>query len=123
MRSWLIEVNSSPSLSCSNALDKRIKDSLIRDTLNLVRPIPFDRTQLLAFVKPLSDTSKLISPSAYILFYARKDVQKIDLTKIYPTYFKEKRNEKEILSAKWKKPKHKDGSGNEGGLRRNCIVM
>ena len=74
-------------------------------------------------VKPLSDTSKLISPSAYILFYARKDVQKIDLTKIYPTYFKEKRNEKEILSAKWKKPKHKDGSGNEGGLRRNCIVM
>ena len=51
MRSWLIEVNSSPSLSCSNALDKRIKDSLIRDTLNLVRPIPFDRTRLLAFVR------------------------------------------------------------------------
>ena len=74
-------------------------------------------------VKPLSDTNKLISPSAYILFYARKDVQKIDLNKIYPTYFKEKRNEKDILSAKWKKPKHKNSSDNEGGFRRNCIVM
>jgi len=51
LRSWLIEVNSSPSLGCSNALDIRIKDSLIRDTLELLNPIPFDRARLLRFVR------------------------------------------------------------------------
>ena len=74
-------------------------------------------------VKPLSDMSKLISPSAYILFYARKDVRKIDLSDIYPLYFKEKKNPKEILNAKWKKPKNASDNDTERGLRRNCSVM
>ena len=38
---WVIEVNTSPSLSGSGTLDARIKTSLVMDTLNIVRsPLP-----------------------------------------------------------------------------------
>ena len=40
---WLIEVNSSPSLSCDSSLDNRIKGGLIADVISLVDPIAFDR--------------------------------------------------------------------------------
>ena len=33
LKPWLIEVNSSPSMGCDNALDHRIKDALIYDTM------------------------------------------------------------------------------------------
>jgi len=74
-------------------------------------------------VESVTDMSKLISPSAYILFYARRDVQDIDLAKIYPSYFEKKRNPKDILSAKWKKPKGSIEDENEKGMLRNCAVM
>lgn len=41
---WLIEVNSSPSLSCDSDLDNRIKGGLIVDTISLVDPIAYDRS-------------------------------------------------------------------------------
>lgn len=40
---WLIEVNSSPSLGTDTPLDETIKRTLIKDTMNLVDPIDFDR--------------------------------------------------------------------------------
>jgi hypothetical protein len=43
LRPWLIEVNSSPSLARENQLDVRVKNAMIRDTIRLVDPVPFDR--------------------------------------------------------------------------------
>jgi len=43
LKPWLLEINTSPSLSSSSALDKRIKTMLIVDTLNLVGVQPYDR--------------------------------------------------------------------------------
>ena len=40
LKPWLIEVNICPSLSSSSPLDRRIKTSLISDTLNLLGLIP-----------------------------------------------------------------------------------
>ena len=36
LRPWLLEVNTSPSLSSSSPLDKKIKTTLVCDTFNLV---------------------------------------------------------------------------------------
>lgn len=36
LKPWLIEVNSSPSMGCDNALDHRIKEALIYDTMRWV---------------------------------------------------------------------------------------
>ena len=80
MKSWLIEVNSSPSMGCSNALDRRIKGSLIRDTLGLVRPIPFDRTRLLSFVRAALLKAKGKSRKVMnVLFGASKTKQDVKL--------------------------------------------
>ena len=46
LKCWLIEVNSSPSLSCDSCLDTRIKGRLIRDTIALVEPPAYDRKSL-----------------------------------------------------------------------------
>ncbi|KAJ0402221.1 hypothetical protein ATCC90586_002202 [Pythium insidiosum] len=46
LRPWLIEINSSPSMARENALDFQVKDALMLDTLRLVRPLRFDRAQL-----------------------------------------------------------------------------
>jgi tubulin polyglutamylase TTLL5 len=46
LRPWLIEVNASPSLARENQLDSRVKNSMIRDTIALVDPAPFDRAAL-----------------------------------------------------------------------------
>ena len=42
-RPWLIEANASPSMSRDSALDYRVKDAMIKDTILLVNPLPFDR--------------------------------------------------------------------------------
>ena len=39
----LLEVNCGPSLSSSSKLDKKIKTTLICDTLNLIGITPYDR--------------------------------------------------------------------------------
>lgn len=43
LRPHLLEINISPSLSSSSPLDKKIKTSLITDTLNLIGVVPYDR--------------------------------------------------------------------------------
>jgi tubulin polyglutamylase TTLL5 len=43
---WLLEANSSPSLSISTPLDKIIKETLVHDTIALVNPPAFDRLAL-----------------------------------------------------------------------------
>ena len=45
LKPWLLEVNISPSLSSSSPLDKKIKTTLICDTLNLIGVYPYDRKQ------------------------------------------------------------------------------
>ena len=46
LKSWLLEINSSPSLSCETMLDDLVKQRLIDDTIDLVQPIDFDRGRL-----------------------------------------------------------------------------
>lgn len=43
MRCWLLEVNASPSMARENALDIRVKNAMVRDTIALVAPAPYDR--------------------------------------------------------------------------------
>jgi len=43
LRPHLLEINISPSLSSSSPLDKKIKTTLITDTLNLIGVMPYDR--------------------------------------------------------------------------------
>eukprot|EP00227_Mantoniella_beaufortii_P005731 CAMPEP_0197613566 /NCGR_PEP_ID=MMETSP1326-20131121/59084_1 /TAXON_ID=1155430 /ORGANISM="Genus nov. species nov., Strain RCC2288" /LENGTH=969 /DNA_ID=CAMNT_0043182429 /DNA_START=633 /DNA_END=3544 /DNA_ORIENTATION=+ len=43
---WLLEANSSPSLTISSPLDKIIKETLVHDTIALVDPPAFDRRAL-----------------------------------------------------------------------------
>mmetsp|Transcript_17365 Transcript_17365/g.16574 ORF Transcript_17365/g.16574 Transcript_17365/m.16574 type:complete len:95 (-) Transcript_17365:276-560(-) len=45
LRPWLLEVNISPSLSSSSPLDKKIKTTLICDTMNLVGVQMYDRVR------------------------------------------------------------------------------
>ena len=45
-RPWLIEVNSSPSLSRETKLDVKVKEALISDTINLLDPPSIDRKAL-----------------------------------------------------------------------------
>ena len=46
MQTWLVEINSSPSLARENYLDDLIKQQLIDDTLELVNPIYFNKQEL-----------------------------------------------------------------------------
>jgi hypothetical protein len=56
---WLIEVNSSPSLATETSLDENIKRALIRDTINLVNPLDFDRRRLAEVIsRRLSENNK-----------------------------------------------------------------
>lgn len=50
-RPWLIEANASPSMSRDSALDFRVKDAMIRDTVTLVDPVPFDRAAVSRVMK------------------------------------------------------------------------
>jgi tubulin polyglutamylase TTLL4 len=43
LRPHLLEINISPSLSSSSPLDKKIKTTLICDTMNLIGIMPYDR--------------------------------------------------------------------------------
>lgn len=45
MKPWLLEVNVCPSLSSSSPLDKRIKTSLVTDTLHLIGVPVWDKTR------------------------------------------------------------------------------
>lgn len=45
-KAWLLEINSSPSLSRETMLDDIIKQKMIDDTISLLDPIDFDRKRL-----------------------------------------------------------------------------
>ncbi|KAH8055248.1 hypothetical protein JL720_14360 [Aureococcus anophagefferens] len=45
-RCWLIEVNASPSMARETPLDADVKERCIRDVINLVDPVPYDRDAL-----------------------------------------------------------------------------
>jgi hypothetical protein len=51
LRPWLLEVNSSPSMGRDNALDTRVKNAMIRDTVLLLDPAPFDRAAVVRVLK------------------------------------------------------------------------
>ena len=51
MRCWLLEVNSSPSLARENLLDVRVKNNLLKDTIQLINPAPYDRGALAKILK------------------------------------------------------------------------
>lgn len=46
LQTWLVEINSSPSLARENYLDDLIKQQLIDDTLELVNPLYFNKQEL-----------------------------------------------------------------------------
>jgi tubulin polyglutamylase TTLL5 len=51
LRPWLLEVNASPSLARTNALDVRVKNAMIRDIINIIDPAPFDRAAVLRILQ------------------------------------------------------------------------
>eukprot|EP00803_Ostreobium_quekettii_P007572 evm.model.scf_1250.2 EVM.evm.TU.scf_1250.2 scf_1250:5774-9632(-) len=58
LKPWLLEINSSPSLSCRSRLDREIKEALISDVLSVVDPPPFDRQKLLQAVQNRLDAAQ-----------------------------------------------------------------
>jgi len=59
LRPWLIEVNASPSLARENNLDVRVKNAMVRDTILLVDPAPYDRAAIARILKKrLQDIAK-----------------------------------------------------------------
>jgi hypothetical protein len=59
LKPWLIEVNASPSMSRVNSLDVRVKNGMIRDTINLIDPPPYDRAGVARVIKRrLTDITK-----------------------------------------------------------------
>ena len=51
LRCWLIEVNSSPSMARENNIDIRVKNQMIKDTISLISPAPFNREALAKILK------------------------------------------------------------------------
>lgn len=43
LKPWILEVNVCPSLSSSSPLDRKIKHSLLVDTMNVIGVLPFDK--------------------------------------------------------------------------------
>ena len=60
LRPWLIEVNSSPSMETDCAFDAATKAELVRDTIALVDPLPFDAAALHAVLRRRADNSALL---------------------------------------------------------------
>jgi hypothetical protein len=59
LKPWLIEVNTSPSMSRDNQLDQRVKTAMIRDTISLVDPPQYDRAAVARVIKRrLNDITK-----------------------------------------------------------------
>lgn len=43
---WVLEVNASPSMSLDTPLDRLVKPRVVKDTIQLLDPLPFDREAL-----------------------------------------------------------------------------
>jgi len=76
LKCWLIEVNSSPSLGCDSPLDTRIKVALVRDTIALIDPQPYDRKELADVCQRRISHRKLASN------VSRRDVLENDIGQI-----------------------------------------
>lgn len=70
LKPWLIEVNSSPSLGCDTPLDAVIKGALVRDILQLLDPVHFDRKALqqVGGSRPVSSTRSTPGRTALFAF-------------------------------------------------------
>jgi tubulin polyglutamylase TTLL5 len=51
LRPWLIEVNASPAMARDAYVDVRVKNAMIKDTVQLLDPAPYDRAALLKVIK------------------------------------------------------------------------
>ena len=73
----------------------------------------------------LTDESLIVQPTAYLLFYRRRDVATSDLSKLYPRYFENERNVRAILREKWRKPKSREKSDAKRGPSSlgKCSIM
>jgi len=58
LRPWVLEVNASPSMAMDTELDRAIKPQLVRDTILLVNPMPFDRAYLSELLSRRARTSQ-----------------------------------------------------------------
>lgn len=47
----VLEVNASPAMARDCELDRRVKEALVRDTVALVDPLPFDRNALVSAIE------------------------------------------------------------------------
>ena len=83
LRPWLLEVNASPSLARETPLDVRVKNAMIKDTILLLDPAPYDRAAVVTVLKRrIKDVSKKKSP-----FLPRGDIElESDLRSILGNY-------------------------------------
>ena len=80
LRCWLLEINSSPSLERSNALDDQVKLPLVDDILNIIDPINIDRD---ALIKVLERVMKIKNNSQNVYLYSPIVQLNMDLTQIF----------------------------------------
>ena len=70
LRPWLIEINASPSMARENALDVRVKNAMIADTIRLIDPMPFDRAAVASVLRKRfagsTHSIKIHTPCQYI---------------------------------------------------------
>jgi tubulin polyglutamylase TTLL5 len=82
LKPWLIEVNASPSLARENALDRRIKQAMLKDLINLLDVAPYNRA---ALSKIIQRRLSQITKNRYLHGKADIDLEK-DLTEILGSY-------------------------------------
>ena len=80
LKCWLLEINSSPSLERSNALDDQVKLPLVDDILNIVDPINIDRE---ALIKVLERVMKIKNTNNNVYLYSPMVQLNMDLTQIF----------------------------------------
>jgi hypothetical protein len=99
LRCWLIEVNASPSMARENNLDVRVKNTMIRDTISLVNPAPFDRAAVARVLKRrFSDISK----NKFVLNKNDPDLEK-DLKDILGDFVPRKYGEEPVTMGEYER--------------------
>lgn len=78
---WLLEVNSSPSLERSNALDDQIKLPLVDDILKIVEPMNYDREAVLKVFERVLKINNSVKGDVYL--YSPAIQLNMDLTQIF----------------------------------------
>lgn len=99
LRCWLIEVNASPSMARENKLDIRVKNAMIRDTISLVNPAPFDRA---AVARVLKRRFGDISKNKFVLNKNDPDLEK-DLKDILGDFVPRKYGEEPVTMGEYER--------------------